>query len=174
MRQAKNAGFVPVGTWRKRYVFRDGKKYAGANRFKRAEVAELEAASVTRAVLVFRGWGRQYWLFRDRFHWEDDNLSADDAHALLYEKWRRRERQLERARAVVATESLPRQPHRVLIAREVKEEVFRRDRDRCVECGSDFDIQYDHVIPVARGGSNEVDNLQILCATCNRKKGTSL
>jgi 5-methylcytosine-specific restriction endonuclease McrA len=43
-----------------------------------------------------------------------------------------------------------------------------------VECGSDFDIQYDHVIPVARGGSNEVDNLQILCATCNRKKGTSL
>jgi hypothetical protein len=127
MREAKNAGFVGVGTWRKRYVFRDGKKYVGATRLKREHLAELEAAGEARAVLVFRGWGRQYWLFRGRFHWEDDNLSADDAHALLYEKWRRRERQLERARAVLATESLPRQPRRVLIATEVKEAVFRRD-----------------------------------------------
>jgi hypothetical protein len=165
---------VPVGTWRKRYAFHDGKKYVGGNRLKRDQLAELEAAGETRAVLVFRGWGRQYWLFHGRFHWEEDNLSADDAHALLYEKWRRRERQLERARAVVATESLPRQPRRVVIARDVKEAVFRRDGGRCVECGSDFDIQYDHIIPVVRGGSNEVDNLQILCATCNRKKGTSL
>jgi 5-methylcytosine-specific restriction endonuclease McrA len=52
--------------------------------------------------------------------------------------------------------------------------VFRRDGGRCVECGSDFDIQYDHVIPVALGGANTVENLQILCAPCNQRKGGRL
>jgi hypothetical protein len=174
MREAKNAGFMLVGTLRKRYVFRDGTKYVGASRFKREELSQFEAAGETQAVLMLQAWGRQYWLFRGRFYWEDENLSAQDAYALLYERWRQRERKLERARAVVATDSLPRQPQRVVIATDVRNAVFNRDGGRCVECGSNFDIQYDHIIPVVRGGSNEVNNLQILCATCNRKKGTSL
>jgi 5-methylcytosine-specific restriction endonuclease McrA len=52
--------------------------------------------------------------------------------------------------------------------------VFERDGGRCVECGSGFDIQYDHVIPLALGGANTVQNLQILCAPCNQAKGATL
>jgi 5-methylcytosine-specific restriction endonuclease McrA len=52
--------------------------------------------------------------------------------------------------------------------------VFERDGGRCVECGSRFDLQYDHVIPVALGGASTVQNLQILCAPCNQTKGDSL
>ncbi|WP_093146758.1 HNH endonuclease [Saccharopolyspora antimicrobica] len=44
------------------------------------------------------------------------------------------------------------------------ERVFERDGGRCVECGTDFEIQYDHVIPVALGGSSTEENLQLLCA----------
>jgi 5-methylcytosine-specific restriction endonuclease McrA len=55
-----------------------------------------------------------------------------------------------------------------------KHAVFRHDRGQCVECGSDFDIQYDHVIPLSMGGSSTVENLQLLCATCNRRKGGTL
>jgi 5-methylcytosine-specific restriction endonuclease McrA len=45
--------------------------------------------------------------------------------------------------------------------------------DQCLCCGRD-DVQLwiDHVISLERGGSNTDDNLQPLCATCNRAKGT--
>jgi 5-methylcytosine-specific restriction endonuclease McrA len=65
-------------------------------------------------------------------------------------------------------------PRRQPISEEVKLAVFQRDGGRCVQCGSNFDIQYDHIIPVAMGGSSTVENLQILCATCNQRKGPSI
>jgi 5-methylcytosine-specific restriction endonuclease McrA len=52
--------------------------------------------------------------------------------------------------------------------------VFERDGGQCVECGSKFDLQYDHLIPVALGGASTVDNLQLLCGECNRLKGADL
>ena len=52
--------------------------------------------------------------------------------------------------------------------------MFQRDGGRCVDCGSSFEIQYDHVIPVALGGASTFENLQILCADCNREKGAGL
>lgn len=41
-------------------------------------------------------------------------------------------------------------------------------------CGSDFDLQYDHVIPLTLGGSGTLENLQILCASCNGRKDASI
>jgi 5-methylcytosine-specific restriction endonuclease McrA len=47
----------------------------------------------------------------------------------------------------------------------------------CNECGADFATvkrHIDHVIPLSRGGSNWPANLQLLCGTCNRRKGAKL
>jgi hypothetical protein len=56
------------------------------------------------------------------------------------------------------------------ISDPVKEEVFERDSGQCVKCGSMCDLQYDHVIPHSRGGSNTAANIQLLCGDCNRAK----
>ena len=56
------------------------------------------------------------------------------------------------------------------ISDPVKEEVFERDSGQCVKCGSTRELQYDHVIPYSRGGSNTAANIQLLCGDCNRAK----
>ena len=43
-----------------------------------------------------------------------------------------------------------------------------------MQCGDAFELQFDHVIPVALGGANTVDNLQVLCGPCNRAKGADV
>lgn len=56
------------------------------------------------------------------------------------------------------------------ISKSVRREVWRRDRGRCVECGSRVNLEYDHIIPFSKGGSNTGRNIQLLCQDCNRKK----
>ena len=61
--------------------------------------------------------------------------------------------------------------HNRLIPTEVKIAVYARDKGKCVKCGSDKNLHYDHIIPFSKGGSSTTpDNIQLLCATCNLKK----
>jgi 5-methylcytosine-specific restriction endonuclease McrA len=116
---------------------------------------------------------RAYWWFEDACYGEDEQLECDDVLALVRDRQRRRARKLERARTALALEAEPVQ-RREPIAREVRLAVFERDGGRCVECDSNFDLQYDHIIPVAMGGATTVQNLQLLCAPCNQRKGGAL
>ncbi len=60
------------------------------------------------------------------------------------------------------------------IPQEVKAEVWQRDGGRCVECGDSHYLEFDHVIPLSRGGATSAANLQILCRGCNRTKGANI
>lgn len=51
--------------------------------------------------------------------------------------------------------------------------ILDRDRWACVECGSADELEIDHVIPFSRGGACTVDNAQVLCGPCNRRKGAN-
>ena len=49
--------------------------------------------------------------------------------------------------------------------------VWERDRGACVKCGSQQGLQVDHIVPVARGGGCEEENLRLLCGGCNVREG---
>ena len=49
--------------------------------------------------------------------------------------------------------------------------LLARDCGKCVICASEEDLQIDHIIPFSKGGSDEPENLRILCKTCNVKRG---
>jgi hypothetical protein len=52
--------------------------------------------------------------------------------------------------------------------------VWNRDGGKCVKCGSQENLEYDHIIPVSRGGSNTARNIQLLCEACNREKSNTI
>jgi|SRR5690242_12989814 len=45
---------------------------------------------------------------------------------------------------------------------------------KCQNCGAEKELQVDHIIPYQHGGTNELNNLQILCRTCNIRKGGTI
>lgn len=55
----------------------------------------------------------------------------------------------------------------------IRHEVFKRDNFKCAECGKGKDVttlEVDHILPVSKGGTDEMHNLRTLCYTCNREK----
>ena len=53
----------------------------------------------------------------------------------------------------------------------VRRAVYERDAYRCRTCATWLDLTVDHVVAESNGGSDELDNLQTLCLSCNCRKG---
>jgi hypothetical protein len=64
-------------------------------------------------------------------------------------------------------------PYRYISA-EVRHKVWERDGGKCVKCGSRKDLEFDHIIPVSKGGSNSAKNIRLLCRKHNRKKSDKI
>ncbi len=60
------------------------------------------------------------------------------------------------------------------IPQEIQDIVWNRDGGRCVKCGSRENLEFDHIIPFSKGGSNTARNLQLLCEKCNREKSNHI
>ena len=52
----------------------------------------------------------------------------------------------------------------------VRRKVWIRSKGQCAACGSRKDLQYDYILAISEGGNNTLDNLQLLCKTCDREK----
>ena len=62
------------------------------------------------------------------------------------------------------------------ISQRLRYTILKRDQEQCVKCGaspkknSEVTLEVDHIIPVAKGGTNDPKNLQTLCWSCNQGK----
>ena len=68
-------------------------------------------------------------------------------------------------------------PKRKPLPPKIRYEVFKRDGFKCQYCGRsapDVILEVDHIVPVAKGGENDILNLITSCRECNRGKGKAL
>jgi hypothetical protein len=176
LKRDPNAKFMyrEVGIFQRKKLFRF---YAGKIRTEREleerdylnllEVQKLEPVSV----MQYDANRRRWWIFKDEFYWEDDGYTADEVKALILDRLSQKERKVKRAVARLSQNESEAMNLREPIPDDIKLFVWQRDGGRCVKCGSQRNLEYDHIIPVSQGGSNTARNIQLLCETCNRSKG---
>jgi hypothetical protein len=125
---------------------------------------------------------RRIWLFRDAIYLADvppQPSEIDETVLQIKSLHYQRDDTLRRLREQVANfeaveNYLARGTVRRPLPDDVKLLVWTRDGGACVKCGSRMNLQFDHVIPLALGGSDSAENLQILCQVCNLQKSDRL
>ena len=137
----------------------NGKFYEAARRYQ-------EGAGPAESVRVYEKVRSGIWVFNGSFRLLDAWAEQIDGRRVF--KFR-----LETdpdATPVTDTREPDLDQNRV-IPTSVKLEVWKRDRGRCVKCGSTDNLHFDHDIPYSLGGSSLVaENIQLLCARHNLAK----
>ncbi len=119
------------------------------------------------------------WAYRDKvLRLESTEPGVSDENVLAIKHFvLRREQQYERMRREVEAlenmeklQGVSREP----IPDKIRLFVWQRDKGQCVKCGTRERLEFDHIIPVAEGGSSTERNVQLLCEACNRSKGARI
>lgn len=115
-------------------------------------------------------FGHDYVLYKNALWAQEADLNMGDCIDVIEGLLERERRKVDYLRGSGNGVASP----RVRIPESVRSEVWRRDEGRCVRCGSRRRLEFDHIVPLSRGGSNTVRNIELLCETCNGLKGDSI
>jgi len=146
----------------------------GVRKLHKSAFASAQVQQQQEPVFLCELEGRNYWQYQGRIYSDNDSLTAQQVQALLVTRQQREQRKVDRAVAMMERGVEMEAARRGVIPDDVKQYVFQRDGGRCRNCHSSHELQFDHIIPVAMGGSSEPENLQLLCGPCNRMKGAGL
>jgi len=115
------------------------------------------------------------WVFKGFMYDVNPVYSDEEARLLILEDFDRERQKFERLKAKFdespAQETIYERPR---ITENVRIEVWRRDGGKCARCGSRERLEYDHIVPISRGGSNTARNIELLCEQCNRSKSNNI
>lgn len=116
-------------------------------------------------------YGEHAYLYKDAIYKFDRDYSDEEILLQILDFEDKERRKFERLkRKLDLTQQVDKAPKREIIPEEVRIAVWRRDEGKCSKCGSRKNLEYDHIIPISKGGSNTVRNIELLCEECNRKK----
>jgi len=118
------------------------------------------------------------WIFKGEVYYAEGKHSRlrglyteEDVKLLIFELYNKEQRRLERLKQLYRPSTDEESSgERERIPERVRFEVWRRDGGKCARCGSRENLEYDHIVPVSKGGSNTARNIELLCQRCNREK----
>jgi len=114
-------------------------------------------------------------LFQNRVYEITDSLPEEEAKLTILEYSDKERKKYERLKMKFDHQFIKMMMDpRIRIPEEVRIFVWRRDQGKCASCGSRQDIEYDHMIPVSKGGNNSARNVELLCSKCNRLKADKI
>ncbi len=146
-------------------------------------LAQFENSKVDPAIVRPPLIEHSFTFFRDHFFWpEREPVTPAEREEIILRTKKSvydEEGEITFLRAAVANaeaaiEYQKNGPEREPIPDDVKLLVWSRDGGACIRCGSRERLQFDHIIPVAKGGASSADNIQLLCQPCNLRKSDKL
>jgi len=149
--------YTPRGT-----LTENGKFFQAAIKYKDGkELAEL--------VKVYEKIKDGIWAYSGVFELIDSWIEKSDGRNVFKFKLRVTDKTIDqKEKRAVELKDLD---HNRMIPTSVKLEVWKRDKGKCVQCGSADNLHFDHILPYSKGGTSlKADNIQLLCARHNLQK----
>jgi hypothetical protein len=146
--------------------FTSGGNLTQNGKFHRAAQDYKEGHRPPELVRVYEKIRSGIWSYNGVFHLVDSWVEHDGVRDVFKFELVAIEEEIDEERGI------PEYPQRRrVIPTQVKLDVWRRDRGKCVICGASDELHFDHVIPFSKGGTSlSADNIQLLCARHNMAK----
>lgn len=143
---------TPKGSWTE-----NGKFFRDAVNYKSGALKQPEL------IKVYEKLSKGIWCYKGFFELVDARIVNDGSRNVFKFFLNPVERRAVTGRVAI--------PVKRVIPTYVKVQVWQRDHGRCVQCGSDKHLHFDHDIPFSKGGSSiTVENVRLLCAKHNLEK----
>ncbi len=117
---------------------------------------------------------KEFYHLKELREQEEIKRQKDIIRQELIEKERMRVLRREVRQELIDNEMFTQNRGREYIPQDIQDKVWVRDGGKCVKCGSQEKLEFDHMIPVSKGGSSTYRNIQLLCEKCNRQKSNNI
>lgn len=134
----------------------------------RAQRAEWRKANPEKAKAEYRDW---YYGKGKGYHkkWQAENR---ETNRIVLQEWRKAHPNEMQHYGNVAR--LKREGYDPIHTLDEWMALLAKHEGKCAVCGSTDDICIDHVIPLSKGGTDAIENIQPLCRMCNASKGNKI